>query len=543
MKVRIINQAAYYTYYHWYYVRQKLKAYVLSGAMHHVHSSSNHTSMKQGVIYLHVLTCIFLFPVLAAGQNKVAQLDNYFSSLAKNGSFNGNVLVAENGKIVYERSFGYADFSTKRLNGPATSFPAASITKTVVATSILQLQERGKLNIDDPYIKYFPSFPYPVITLKQLLSHTSQLPSSAFYRYLDSVRKIAPDTFFVNADVIPSLINMKKPLVGVAKENDRSSFAYSNVNYYLLALLIEKLSGMPYAAYLKKNIFMPAGMESTSLSEFYFGLDKNECAEHRYKYLFQDTPERVDTVSDLAYIFKTYNFKGHGDMVSTVRDLLKYDKALYSGKLISPASLHLAYRAVVPGATETSGYGLGWSIWPDSSKGKMVLHHGGGIGIEAMLIRNITKHQTVILFDNAKNLAFYRAMDAAKIMAGEKVNIPKPSVAKLYGKTIVKEGIPAARKLLAQLRKDSLHYNLNEDEMNLLAYQFMGNNKDDLAYEIFKTDLELFPNSWNVYDSYAEILLKMGRKEESIKMYQKSMELNPKNENGKMMLEKIRNGQ
>ena len=78
--------------------------------------------------------------------------------------------------------------------------------------------------------------------------------------------------------------------------------------------------------------------------------------------------------------------------------------------------------------------------------------------------------------------------------------------------------------------------------MNLLAYQLMGGGKDDLAYEIFKTDLELFPNSWNVYDSYAEILLKLGRKEESIKMYQKSMELNPQNENGKMMLEKILGG-
>ncbi|HEX2631121.1 MAG TPA: tetratricopeptide repeat protein, partial [Chitinophagaceae bacterium] len=122
---------------------------------------------------------------------------------------------------------------------------------------------------------------------------------------------------------------------------------------------------------------------------------------------------------------------------------------------------------------------------------------------------------------------------------GEKVKMPKPSVAKLYGKTIVKEGMPAARKLLAQLKNDSLHYNLSEYEMNLLAYQFLWDNKDDLAYEIFKTDLDLFPNSWNVYDSYAEILLKMGRKEESIKMYKKSLQLNPQNENGKEMLKKI----
>jgi tetratricopeptide (TPR) repeat protein len=138
-----------------------------------------------------------------------------------------------------------------------------------------------------------------------------------------------------------------------------------------------------------------------------------------------------------------------------------------------------------------------------------------------------------------KNPAFYTAMNALKILNGEKIPLPKKSIAKLYGRTIVKDGIPAARDLLAKLRKDSLNYSLYEDDMNLLAYQLMWNNMDTLAFEVFKTDLELFPESWNAYDSYGEILLKMGRKEEAVKMYQKSMVLNPDNENGKKMLEQI----
>jgi CubicO group peptidase (beta-lactamase class C family) len=489
--------------------------------------------------------CLLLSASLVIATNSTAQnttknLDKYFEKLYQAGLFNGNVLVAENGKIIYEKSFGYADYSIKKPNTMATSFPVASITKTFTSTAILQLQEKGKLNITDPLTKYFPDFPYPTITIKQLLSHTSRLPSPAFYRYLDSLRK-TKDTLFTNADVIPVLVTMNKPLVGEPKpEGDRSAYAYSNINYYLLALLIEKLSGMPYASYLKKNIFLPAGMENTSLSEFNFGLDKNECREHRYRYLYSALPERVDTVESEKHIFSTYNFKGHGDIVSTLHDLLNYDQALYNGSLLTQNSLNKAFNPLVPGNPGSSGYGLGWSIPHDSTKGKVVLHSGGGLGIDDMFVRNIEKHQTVILFDNFKNPGFYLAMNALKIVNGERVPGPKRSIAKVYGQAMVKEGIPAARKLLERLRKDSLNYSLNEFEMNLLGYQFLRNNMDDKAFEVLKTNVFLFPDNWNSYDSYGEILLKLGKKEEAIKMYEKSIELNPKNEGGKKVLETIR---
>jgi CubicO group peptidase (beta-lactamase class C family) len=489
-------------------------------------------NFKPGLLFL----IVFLVTAAAMAQSRIEALNHYFSTLSKNGDFNGNVLIADNGKIVYEKSFGYADFPAGKLNNLNTAFPVASITKTITSTAILQLREKGKLQISDPYIKYFPAFPYPSVTIRQLLSHTSRIPSSAFYRFLDSLR-IVKDTFFTNADVIPAFIALNKPLLGEAKpEGDRSTFAYSNINYYLLALLIEKLTGMPYNSYVKKYIFLPAGMESSSLAEFNAGMDKNICKEHRYRYLYSAIPERIDTVAENQYIFKTFNFKGHGDVVSTIQDLLKYDKALYNGTLLHESSLQLAYQPVVPGTPNSSGYGLGWSIPHDSSKGKIVFHHGGGLGIEAMLVRNISKHQTVILVDNSKNPAFYVAMNALKILNGEKIPPPKRSIAKRYGRVLVKEGIAEAGNLLKQLKQDTLNYALSEYEMNLLGYQLMGNGMDDLAFEVFKTDIALFPKSWNVYDSYGEILLKLARKDEAIKMYQKSIELNPENENGKKVL-------
>ena len=495
--------------------------------------------MKQQIIRIGVVLLLLTTGMTLNGQKKASDLNNYFTKLSENGQFNGNVLVAENGKIIYEKSFGFADYSNKIPNTRATSFPSASITKTFTSIAILQLQEKRKLQIIDPFIKYFPDFPYSSVTIKQLLSHTSRIPLAAFYRFLDSLRKIK-DTFFTNADVIPALVAMKKPLTGTpTPEGDRSTFAYSNINYYLLALLIEKLSGMPYNSYLKKYIFRPADMEHSSLSEFYFGLDKNLCKEHRFRYIYSDVPERIDTTSENAYIFTTYNFKGHGDVVSTAHDLLKYDEALRKGTLVKQTTLMEAYRPLVPGNPNISGYGLGWSILHDSLKGKVVFHHGGGLGIEAMFVRNIAKDQTIILFDNMKNYAFDKAMNALKILNNEYASLPKKSIAKLYGKSIAKEGIPAARKLLENIKNDTLKYYLSEDEMNTLGYQFLWNNKDDQSHEVLKTNVDLFPLSWNSYDSYGEILLKMGKKDEAIQMYRKSVELNPKNDGGKKVLEQI----
>ncbi len=93
--------------------------------------------------------------------------------------------------------------------------------------------------------------------------------------------------------------------------------------------------------------------------------------------------------------------------------------------------------------------------------------------------------------------------------------------------------------LLERLKKDTANYFLSEYQMNLLGYHLMGNNMNAEAFEVFKTDIGLFPMSWNVYDSYGEILLKVGRKEDAIKMYKKSIELNPDNQNGKKVLEGI----
>lgn len=112
-----------------------------------------------------ILILLFSAGTNVVAQNKHKQLDKFFSTLLQNKQFNGNVLIAENGTIVYKKSFGYADFSTKRVNTANTSFPIASITKTFTSTAILQLKEKGKLQLNDAVTKFLSDFPYPDIPL------------------------------------------------------------------------------------------------------------------------------------------------------------------------------------------------------------------------------------------------------------------------------------------------------------------------------------------------------------------------------------------
>lgn len=488
------------------------------------------------------ITSIFFFVYnlgLAQTKSVTSELDSYFTSLNQTSQFNGNVLVAKGDKILYEKSFGFADLSSGRKHNQLSSFVIASITKPIVSTALLQLQEQGKLKISDTYQSYFPGFPYPSVTISQLLSHTARLPSSDFYGLLDSLQS-GRDTLFTNADVIPALARLNKPLLPASSiVGDRSNFAYTNLNYYLVTLLIEKASGLSYSDYIRLKIYKPAGMSQSGFSDFFFGKGKYITKEYRYSYLYSQVPEQVDTISANSKLYKTYNFKGYGDLVSTVRDLYKFDQALRAGKLLSKPLLSTAYSPITYGTPQSSGYGLGWSILHDSTHGRVVLHHGGGTGLDAMLIRNIDRGYTVILFDNFRNPTFNIGMDVLKMLNGEKVKKPRKSITKVYGQAIESKGIAGARKIFGELIKDTLNYELKEDEINLLGYQYLWANRDAEALDALKIYNEYFPLSWNSWDSYGEILLKVGRKDEAIQMYKRSLELNPNNSGGRKVLEQL----
>jgi CubicO group peptidase (beta-lactamase class C family) len=468
----------------------------------------------------------------------------------KNQNFNGNILVADHNKIALERSAGYAHFENKTPNSASTRFPIASVSKTITATAILQLAESKKLSVEDPVAKYLPGFPYPNIKIKHLLSHTSGLPP--YNAYFDSLRKEDPSRVFTNKDFIPVVNNNPKPLL----YQPGDSWNYDNVNYLVLALLVEKVSGTKYESYIRKNILKPAGMSNTflyPLNEQYTERDKTNLAyPYLFPHLYYDSLVEAKTLPFVKSYWTAYSFSGFADYVTTTADLLKYATALDNGTLLGKeiTETSLVQMPLSNGKINAGKYGLGWQVF-DHPTGKIVFHTGNATGLSAILLRNITNNQVIIVFDNIHNNAQQVGFDLLNILNGVNVPAPRKSIAAIYARTLISKGPTAARDILMKLKSDTLNYHLSEDEMNSLGYDFLGgsNNPNPFhfpeehryaeALETFKLNAELFPSSWNVYDSYGEALVTTGNKQEAIKMYKRSIELNPQNEGGKKILAQL----
>jgi CubicO group peptidase (beta-lactamase class C family) len=485
----------------------------------------------------------------AIAQERVQDLDQYFRLLAANQNFNGVVLVAERGKIVFERSFGYSDFSEHRLNRKDSSFSIASVSKLLTATAILQLVQQDRLQTTDPVVKYLPTFPYPEITIRHLLSHTSGLPP--YNAFFDSLREKDPDRVFTNADFLPGLDAKRLPLIYApgAKGN------YDNINYIVLALVLEKVSGESYSSYIDKHILKPASMTHTKFMPlpYQYAELKNWAAfsyPHIYPRLWSDVPLRANTVPYVVSYWRAYGFTGFGDYVSTTHDLLRFDQAYYRGSLLSKSIQDMAFTPIKlnDGSEDPEGFGLGWEMEKDQSQGKIVYHSGAATGLSCILLRNITKLQTILLFDNTHSDAHQVADSALKILNGESVPRLRKSAAKAYVQALLRDGPEPARNTLQALRTNTIDYELDEDEMNSFGYDLMGDSNTyhlpeehhlTEALEVFKTNTELFPQSWNVYDSYGEALRKAGRTPEAIRMYERSLQLNAGNKSAIKALSEI----
>jgi CubicO group peptidase (beta-lactamase class C family) len=469
-------------------------------------------------------------------------LDADFRLLAENWEFNGNVLIAEKGKVVYEKSFGYADFSDHRLNTPDIQFPIASISKLLTATGILQLAQAGKLHIDDPVTNYLPTFPYPEIKLRHLLSHKSGLPS--YNTYFDPLWHASPERVFTNADFLSVLSANHIPLLYAPGDKEN----YDNINYIVLALVLEKVSGEPYPDYIEKHILRPAGMHDTKFLPLplqYNEFHSNTFAyPHIYAHSYSNVPVRANTVPYVRQYWHSYAFSGFGDYVSTTRDLLTLDAALRSGLLLDKQMQALAYAPIFPKLEpkKTDVFGLGWEVEPDSGLGHVVYHSGGATGLSCVLLRNLTREQTVIVFDNTHSNAHEIASRALKILNGQAVAAPRKNGARLYVQTLLKNGPGAAHQLLPMLRKESGPFELSEDDMNSMGYELMGANNyyhlpddihPDAAIDVLHTDTVLFPQSWNAWDSYGEALRKGNHIPESLDAYRRSLSLKPDSEGAK----------
>ena len=367
---------------------------------------------------------IFLFlllPVsLTAQQNYSRLLREFMTGQHNYFQFNGNVLVAEKGKPIYQQALGYADYSTKRMLNDSSVFELASLSKQFTAMGIMILKERGFLSYNDNIKKFFPRLPYDNITIRNLLTHTSGLPSyeDQFEKNWDR-KKIA-----YNKDIIEMLQKLNDTLFF----KPGSRWKYSNTGYTLLASIIEKVSGMSYNDFMSKNIFQPLGMAHTFIYNSR-RTTKQIPANYALGYVHSDSLKRYilpDSLPAFDMVYYLDGIVGDGCVNSTIIDLLKWDRALYTDKLVSNPSLNEMLSPLVQtSSSDTSSfYGFGVMVQPNSAKGKVISHTGSWPGYHTMLVRRPDIEETIILLsNNESSLAFFRAA-IESILDGESLIMP-----------------------------------------------------------------------------------------------------------------------
>ncbi len=331
-------------------------------------------------------------------QNKAAEYTQaikkfYDSSLASKG-FNGAILVAKNGEILFEDYKGYIDFETKDTITSTTSFHLASISKTFTGMAILKLWEQHKISLDDSLQKFFPQLPYPGITIRMLLSHRSGLPNYLYFAdtiWNDKQKK------FNNEDVLNTMVKHQPPLI----DTPGTHFNYSNTNFVLLALIIEKISGQPFPQYMKENVFRPLSML------------------HTYIFAPADTLHYIPTYS-VTKPFPLDQFDctfGDKNVYSTARDLLLWDKALYQHTFVSKQTLDTAFTPLSNEKPSMHNYGLAWRLFI-SNGDTLIYHNGRWHGSNTAFARLVQDTATIIVLSNKQNRNVYDAKEMGYIFSG-----------------------------------------------------------------------------------------------------------------------------
>ncbi|OOQ58369.1 hypothetical protein BC343_11005 [Mucilaginibacter pedocola] len=331
-------------------------------------------------------------------QTRTQRFDSLFNYLKVNEDFNGNVLFAEKGKVVYKKCIGYANFKTKARLSENSMFELASLSKQFTAMGIMILMERGKLSYADTLGKFFKGFPYGNLTIRPLLNHTSGVPDymDLFEKHWDKSKTAH------NKDVI-ALLSKYHPAVSF---KPGETFEYSNTGYALLASVIEKVSGQTYAEFLKQNIFMPLQMTRTRVYNTRRS-KKEVIPNYAYGYIIDEKtkkPTLPDDMPDYQYVKYLDGITGDGTVNSTIIDLLKWDRALYTTKLVKAATLAEAFEPVKFANGGISGYGFGWGLRPDNPEtGRETGHNGAWAGYDTHIGRYIDRDKTIIILRNITN--------------------------------------------------------------------------------------------------------------------------------------------
>ncbi len=323
---------------------------------------------------------------------KSARIDKLLTHAYSRGGFSGQVLLAEKGKVLYHKCFGFSNIRARRDSIlPGSTFQLASLSKPFTAVAVMQLYQHGKIDIYKPVKEYLEDFPFEDITVEHLLRHRSGLKN-----YIYIADKYWPDKkrYLRNADISPLLARYGKTL----DFKPGARFKYCNTNYAYLALLVEKITGQSFGRYFDENISGPLGMENT----FVFDAKNPQM------------PDK-DIVSGYSYSRRTGFYKRYPDyldgvvgdkgLFSTAQDIFLFDQALYRSDLLADSIIRLMFTpAEELTSSHDNDYGLGFRIRQDTAGHRIVFHNGWWKGFRTYFIHDYQCERTIVWLNNRSDV-------------------------------------------------------------------------------------------------------------------------------------------
>ena len=340
------------------------------------------------------------------------QLDSLVDGIS---DFSGVILLAEDGKSVFHKAFGFRNFDARMPIDTSDIFELASVSKQFTAMTIMMLKEDGLLAYDESIEKYFPNLPYKGITIRHLLTHTSGLPD--YFEVMDKhwdKSKVAS-----NREIIDYLVKYSPPKLFEPGQR----YQYSNTGYVLLGSITEAVSGEDFENFCEQTIFDPLQMSSTAVRSNQQRRQLSNLARGHIYVKEKKKYMSADSFPSSNYIIWLGGRKGPGRVSSTAADLLKWDQALLTELLVGQETIQEAFSPTTLNDGSLSNYGFGWEILPDSKLGKIVSHSGSNPGYKTVIVRYLDEGQTLIMFCNNAHQQFealQKAIDQILIVQRER---------------------------------------------------------------------------------------------------------------------------
>lgn len=451
------------------------------------------------------LTCFTCFIVIAAfSQKEVALIDSVMQVALQRGIFNGNIIVAQKGKIIYQQSLGSADGSDNNPLTPDLRFDVGSVSKEFNGTAMMILKEQGKLSLDNTLSTYFPAFPSwaKQIKLRHLINYTSGLPI------------LTPSN--TDADIYSSLLALKN----LAFEPG-SGYIYNHVNVYLQVRIIEKVSGQSYAAFIQQHILTPAGMTGTRVD-------------------YPTNAAGMAIAFDNERRITPYGQNMTGWVRLPIGDFYKWAEALHQYRIISRESF-VELAANFPGGESslgTTGFENGELIWHQ--------HQGSNSNYEAVLYSYFPDQITILMMTNNQQMKVLPLKSTIlNILQHKPFTVPRRSLYLAIRDKILANadtGIAYYLQLRAS-QQDTYDFSFEIGDLISTGKYLQRRSRYDDAIRLFKMAVQLDGKPVDLsygYELIGECYRQKGDKELALEYYRKAVEKNPGNKNAANMIEKMK---